>query len=591
MYSIRVEHAIREGAACADAVSTRKGGETIEFSAGNPRVEHLVGRVHLFRECEERPSTAVVPRGSYPHDHFVPPVTSSSNRVCVLGLPPQMGFSELCTYLGDSYEHVTEIRLVRREKSDVDADGDGDGHIGAAHTASSTLLVLLSFDDTVSAETFYREFHDTPFCPLEPEFVCKLLFVKDVELLDVRCDTRPCDLDDSHDPVDHSKIELPSCPVCLDRLEPSASGIVTTVCNHRFHNQCLRQWVDSSCPVCRYVQGGECGLAGQDGGATSTSLECAHDSCHSTVDLWMCLICGHTGCGRYRGSHAAKHFEETGHGFALELADGRGETGGAGGAGVGRRRRSELVWDYMRDAYVHRVVDSYGALEVEKLKAGRKDGMEGDGDGDGDGIALDGDIVDRPARKKATAMWTGHDQVNSVDPALEQSKLDTVTTELTQLMVSQMEAQREYYQTVVESHHQATQKAIAESNAAASVAHAAAAAADAAAQRAEQIMRAVQRKNHDLVEKLDKSIKEQGFLRELNETLLSDTKGWRDRVAKVEGERDALRSEVSELNDQVKDLMMFIEARDAIEKGGFGAEAVGGSVGVVKKQTRRVSRR
>ena len=24
------------------------------------------------------------------------------------------------------------------------------------------------------------------------------------------------------------------------------------VCNHRFHNECLQRWGDTSCPVCRY---------------------------------------------------------------------------------------------------------------------------------------------------------------------------------------------------------------------------------------------------------------------------------------------------------------------------------------------------
>ena len=37
------------------------------------------------------------------------------------------------------------------------------------------------------------------------------------------------------------------------------------------------------------------------------------------ADLWICLICGHVGCGRYRGSHAAAHWQATGHGYALEL--------------------------------------------------------------------------------------------------------------------------------------------------------------------------------------------------------------------------------------------------------------------------------
>ena len=241
----------------------------------------------------------------------------------------------------------------------------------------------------------------------------------------------------------------------------------------------------------------------------------------------------------------------------MELADG-GQRGG-------RPRRSELVWDYMRDAYVHRVVN---------------DELFGDPDEQREGAGNDHDHDHGRGRDGGFAKATG------VDSALMQSKVDTITTELTQLMVSQMETQREYYQKIVDSHHLATEKALADTNASASVAHAASAAADAAAQRAEHATRVVQRKNQDLVEKLEKARKELGFLRELNDTLLSDTKGWRERVAKVEGERDGLKADVAELNDQVTDLMMFIEARDAIEKGGCG-EAVGGSVGVVARRGRR----
>lgn len=53
----------------------------------------------------------------------------------------------------------------------------------------------------------------------------------------------------------------------------------------------------------------------------------------------MCLICGHVGCGRYREGHAAKHSEETGHCYALEL-------------------EAQRVWDYASDNYVHRLVQS-----------------------------------------------------------------------------------------------------------------------------------------------------------------------------------------------------------------------------------------
>jgi BRCA1-associated protein len=45
--------------------------------------------------------------------------------------------------------------------------------------------------------------------------------------------------------------ELPTCPVCLERLDEHISGVVTTVCNHQFHSDCLLAWGDTSCPVCR----------------------------------------------------------------------------------------------------------------------------------------------------------------------------------------------------------------------------------------------------------------------------------------------------------------------------------------------------
>ena len=36
--------------------------------------------------------------------------------------------------------------------------------------------------------------------------------------------------------------ELPSCPVCLDRLDQDVSGVVTTICSHSFHASCLSKW-------------------------------------------------------------------------------------------------------------------------------------------------------------------------------------------------------------------------------------------------------------------------------------------------------------------------------------------------------------
>ena len=55
-------------------------------------------------------------------------------------------------------------------------------------------------------------------------------------------------------PAPPGHVEVPRCPVCLERLDPHASGILTVLCNHSFHSECLTKWGDSTCPVCRYAQ-------------------------------------------------------------------------------------------------------------------------------------------------------------------------------------------------------------------------------------------------------------------------------------------------------------------------------------------------
>jgi len=123
------------------------------------------------------------------------------------------------------------------------------------------------------------------------------------------------------------QVELPTCPVCVERLDETASGILTILCNHSFHCQCLSQWKgDNSCPVCRYCQQPE------PEGPTCTI-------CGTDESLWICLICGNLGCGRYKNEHARLHYKETLHVYALDLHTSR-------------------VWDYKEDRYVHRLAQN-----------------------------------------------------------------------------------------------------------------------------------------------------------------------------------------------------------------------------------------
>lgn len=39
--------------------------------------------------------------------------------------------------------------------------------------------------------------------------------------------------------------ELPTCPVCLERMDSAVTGLVSVPCSHTFHCACLSKWGDS----------------------------------------------------------------------------------------------------------------------------------------------------------------------------------------------------------------------------------------------------------------------------------------------------------------------------------------------------------
>ena len=61
--------------------------------------------------------------------------------------------------------------------------------------------------------------------------------------------------------------------------------MITILCNHEFHLRCLSKWGDSTCPVCRYIM------------QPASESECYE--CGASSHVWICLVCGHVGCGRF----------------------------------------------------------------------------------------------------------------------------------------------------------------------------------------------------------------------------------------------------------------------------------------------------
>lgn len=197
-------------------------------------------------------------------------------------------------------------------------------------------MSLLKFKKQEEADSFYQEFNGRPFNSFDPE-ECMLVFISSVKIET----QKGSELIGT--PTTHKPFELPSCPVCLEHLDAETSGIVTTICNHTFHCDCLSKWGEPSCPCCRY---------------DPEKSESTCKTCNTKKNLWMCLLCGHIGCSRYSNMHATEHFEKTGHTFALEL-------------------ETKRVWDYVSDGYVHRLISHKGEIvEFQNTKRGRSVGVE-----------------------------------------------------------------------------------------------------------------------------------------------------------------------------------------------------------------------
>merc|ERR1719427_907561 len=112
-----------------------------------------------------------------------------------------------------------------------------------------------------------------------------------------------------------------------------------------------------NCPVCRYCQTPE------------PTAEQTCSECSSAESLWICVIWGHIGCGRYQEQHAYQHFQQTAHTFSMHLLNQR-------------------VWDYAGDNYVHRLIQGKGG-EVQGKVVAHDDNREEVADEKMDSLTLE----------------------------------------------------------------------------------------------------------------------------------------------------------------------------------------------------------
>lgn len=356
---------------------------------------------------------------------------------------------------------------------------------------------------------------------------------------------------EANSPLRAGAFELPTCPVCLDRLDANVSGLITGICQHTFHCSCLQRWVDSRCPVCRYTQA----QSGQDIPPSSstesfsraTSCQC----CGTSSDLWVCLICANVGCGRYKEGHAREHFAETGHLYSLEL-------------------ETQRVWDYAGDGYVHRLIQSKSDGKLVELPSasGVAAAMpERVWNARYPGSAQARAALENPHASDRTGRGAS-DLMSSSDVQVLEEKMHAIGLEYSNMITSQLDSQRTYYESLLsvarseripheESERMrddyfALQKRYEQRDA-----------------RCSELQEEVSQCRTQLTRyesQLRRALESARTLKKERDEEKSVSDGLYKHIQQLQSEQQALQTRVSDLSEQLRDVMFFVSARDKVSE-------------------------
>lgn len=443
------------------------------------------GIIRLFKINDENNENAT--------ERDVLTVPGDDTMVCILFVPTYFTVHELLHfYIGDEIvnNQVSNFRILRNQKKDL----------------GFNFMVLMKFRNSIDAKKFKDTFNGRRFSQMDSE-TCHVIFIREVVFQKALFDKRethelPYLLTDPFTTPTKLQcaVELPTCPVCLERMDSDTTGLITTPCQHTFHCQCLDQWKNSKCPVCRHssLKLSRDSLLRDTGGSAS----CSTCGCHE--NLWICLICGNVGCGRYNSKHAIEHYEGTSHCFALDM-------------------RTQRVWDYAGDNYVHRLVQNEVDGKLVEVAA------------EGSGAAA--------SSNNTTSGSSNKD--NELAASFMRNK--EYHLEYVQVLISQLESQREYYEMKME---QEVQSRLNNANL------------DQLRQDLEQLKNAFKTRQSAWDaerEKLRKQLQEEMLLvRGLQENL--DHAAEREAAFKVQTEQ--FEREKQDLQEQVRDLMFYLESQE-----------------------------
>ncbi|ONK60228.1 uncharacterized protein A4U43_C08F15760 [Asparagus officinalis] len=382
MFCLRIHSldSLTASAAAASSSSGQSGGggggefqesegssSSSAITSADPRIQVIKGTIHLYRNGphpipSSSNSSSAAP-GCFPDPLLLP--AGRGTLLFVLAVPNRLSADDFLRFCGSYADRSSDIRVIRNDAME------------------DRYSVLVKFDEQKSADTFYLELNGWRYPSAEGE-VCHILFLDPVEFTESTeiAGTPPT-----------GSTELPTCPVCLERLDQDISGIIATTCDHSFQCSCISKWANSSCSVCHFCQ--------------EHSEKPACSICGTSLNLWSCVICGFVGCGRYKEGHAVRHWKDTQHCYSLDL-------------------ETQRVWDYVGDSYVHRLNQSRGDDKLDKLKSNCRYTTEN------------------------CESLTCSEEDPGIYSTMLNSKVEAMVDEYNRLLASQLESQRQYYEGLLE---------------------------------------------------------------------------------------------------------------------------------------------
>ncbi|KAI9378660.1 hypothetical protein POPTR_018G128100v4 [Populus trichocarpa] len=447
MFSLRVHSVDSNHPLTLEETTFISAAATTSTTAATTKFNERRGISHLYRNASQK--------SSLPN----PNPNSRSTSLFVVAVPNYFSEDDFIRFCGSHIDHVHVLLFIRN-------DGMEDRY-----------SVLIKLDNQVTADRFYYSFNEKRFSPSEAE-ICHILYVLSVEFTESAeiASTPP-----------ENFTELPACPICLERLDPDTSGIRNTLCDHSFQCSCTSKWTHLSCQVCRLCQ--------QQDEKPACSV------CGTSENLWVCLICGFVGCGRYKEGHAKRHWQDTQHCYSLDL-------------------RTQQIWDYVGDNYVHR------------LNQSKTDGKSIDTNSCC--VSFEGDCG-----------TCGCSEDSGISGALFSSKVEAIADEYNRLLATQLEAQRQHYESLIIEAKSKRQSSISEA-----------------------VENAVTSTMQDIQNKLEKCELEKNAVADINRGLIKNQEIWRKKVKELEDRGTSSLSSrderIHDLEEQIRDLTVYIEAQKTL---------------------------